>query len=164
MKGLRQANKTAIYPGSFDPVTKGHLDVIQRALRIFDHLIVAIARNKTKHTLFSERQRLQMLRRALKRFKDRVTVDRFSGLLVDYARRKGIFTIVRGIRTISDFEFEYQMALTNKRFESNLETIFILTSPEYCFISSRLIREALLLGGDVSHFVPQEVMPYLKLV
>ncbi len=151
----------AVYPGSFDPITNGHLDVIRRGARIFDRLIVAVADNPAKQALFTKDERVEMIREVTKGFRN-VEVDSFDGLVVDYVRRRKAHVILRGIRTISDFEYEYQMALTNRTFAPDIETTFLLTHEEYSFMSSRLIKEAASLGGDVSAFLPKEVERRLR--
>jgi pantetheine-phosphate adenylyltransferase len=151
----------AVYPGSFDPITNGHLDVIRRGVRVFDHLIVAVADNPAKQALFTRDERLEMIREVTKHEKN-VAVEYFDGLVVDYVRRKKAGVILRGIRTVSDFEYEYQMALTNRTFAQDIETVFVMTREEYSFVSSRIIKEAASLGGDVSSFVPREVEKWLK--
>jgi len=151
----------AVYPGSFDPITNGHLDVIKRGVRVFERLVVAVADNPAKQSLFSKEERVEMIREVSKPFRN-VEVDAFDGLVVDYVHRKKANVILRGIRTISDFEYEYQMALTNRTFAGDIETIFVMTHEEYSFVSSRLIKEAVSMGGDVSSFVPKEVEKRLK--
>jgi len=151
----------AVYPGSFDPVTNGHVDVIKRGTRIFDRLIVAVADNPAKQALFGKEERVEMIRECAKGLRN-VEVDSFDGLVVDYVHRKKAHVILRGIRTISDFEYEYQMALTNRTFAGDIETVFVMTHEEYSFVSSRLIKEAVSMGGDVSSFVPKEVEKKLK--
>ena len=152
---------TAVYPGSFDPITNGHLDVIKRGVRVFDHLIVSVADNPAKPALFTREERAEMIREVTRGIKG-VEIEWFDGLVVDYVRRKKATVILRGIRTISDFEYEYQMALTNRTFASEVETVFMMTHEEYSFVSSRLIKEAASLGGDVSSFVPKEVERWLR--
>lgn len=151
----------AVYPGSFDPITNGHLDIIRRGARIFDRLIVAVADNPAKQALFSKDERVEMIREVTASFRN-VEVDSFDGLVVDYVRRRKAHVILRGIRTISDFEYEYQMALTNRTFAPDIETAFLLTHEEYSFMSSRLIKEAASLGGDVSAFLPPQVERRLR--
>jgi pantetheine-phosphate adenylyltransferase len=151
----------AVYPGSFDPITNGHLDVIRRGVRVFDNLIVAVADNPGKQALFTREERVEMIKEVTRHEKN-VAVEHFDGLVVDYVRRKKAGVILRGIRTVSDFEYEYQMALTNRTFAQDIETMFVMTHEEYSFISSRLIKEAASLGGDVSSFVPREVEKWLK--
>jgi pantetheine-phosphate adenylyltransferase len=151
----------AIYPGSFDPVTNGHLDIISRAARFVDHLIVAILENSQKIPLFAAAERIAMLREATAHL-DRVEVDAFEGLLVDYAAKREATLIVRGIRAISDYELELQMAAINRRLRPETETIFLLGNEEHSFISSRMVKEIVSLGGDVSTFVPPAVMKRLS--
>ncbi len=153
--------KKAIYPGTFDPVTFGHIDLIKRALEIFDHLVVAVASSSLKKPLFSKKERVEMLKEATKGLK-RVIVDDFNGLVTDYARGKGTTVILRGIRAFSDFEYEFQMALTNRKLMSDIETMFLMPSQEYSYFSSKLIKEAAGLGGDISSFVPDFVAEKLK--
>jgi pantetheine-phosphate adenylyltransferase len=149
--------KIAVYPGTFDPITNGHLDVIRRAASMFDRVIVALARNPDKTvTMFSAQERITFVRQAVARLRN-VSVDDFDGLLVRYARRKKVQVIVRGLRAVSDFEFEFQMALMNRNLDGGIETIFLMPKTEYTFISSHLVREIAMLGGDVSDFVPKAV-------
>lgn len=148
--------KRAVYPGSFDPLTYGHIDIIKRALRVFDELIIAVARNPGKQTLFSVEERVRMLKRATRGLKGAI-VDDFDGLVVDYVRRQRTNVLIRGLRMISDFEYEFQMALTNRKLASDIETIFMMPSESYCYLSSKLIKEAVSLGADVSAFVPRFV-------
>jgi pantetheine-phosphate adenylyltransferase len=151
----------AIYPGSFDPITYGHIDIIKRALNIFEEVIVAVAGNPSKKPLFSVQERVKMVKQATKDC-DRVTVEDFNDLVVGYAHRKKIGVIIRGIRMISDFEYEFQMALTNRKLASDIETIFLMPSESYSYISSKLLKEAASLGADMSHFVPQFIEKALK--
>jgi len=151
----------AIYPGSFDPLTNGHLDLIARGCRLADHLIVAILKNTQKQPLFSVDERIQMIREAASDFAN-AEVDSFEGLLVDYAARRGANVILRGIRAISDYETELQMALINRRMRPETETIFLMSGEEYSFISSRMIKEIIMLKGDVSSFVPPSVAQRLR--
>jgi pantetheine-phosphate adenylyltransferase len=153
VEGARKGRLVAIYPGSFDPLTNGHLDVISRASRLADHLIVAILSNSQKQALFEVQERKEMVREATASFSN-VEVDSFDGLLVDYAARRGANAILRGIRAISDYETELQMALMNRRMRPETETIFLMAGEEYSFISSRMIKEIIMLKGDVSNFVP----------
>jgi pantetheine-phosphate adenylyltransferase len=145
-----------IYAGSFDPVTNGHLDLIQRAARIFPGVIVAVARNLEKRPFFPVSRRLDFLRESLKDLPS-VEVDSFSGLLVDYAARRGIRLLLRGLRAVSDFEYEFQMALTNRKLHPELETLCLMPGESFSYLSSRMIREIAALGGDVSLFVPPVV-------
>lgn len=145
--------KLAIYPGSFDPPTYGHIDLIKRALKVFDQLIVAVARNTQKETLFTVEERLAMLKQALKGIRG-VSVDSFDGLVVRYVRSKNTNVVIRGLRMLSDFEYEFQMALTNRRLAKDIETVFLMPSEAYSYISSRLIKEAASLGADIRDFVP----------
>ncbi len=151
----------AVYPGSFDPITNGHLDVIKRAQRVFDRLIVGVADNPGKPALFTKDERVEMIREVTKGMKE-VEIEYFDGLVVDYVRKKKAHVILRGIRTVSDFEFEYQMALTNRTFAGDIETVFMMTHEEFSFVSSRLIKEAASLGGDIGAFVPKTVEAWLK--
>lgn len=151
----------AIYPGSFDPLTNGHLDLIARGSRLFERLIIGILKNTQKEPLFPVEERMEMIRRAASRFEN-VEVDSFEGLLIDYAARRGANAILRGIRTISDYETELQMALLNRRMRPETETIFLMSGEEFSFISSRMIKEIITLGGDVSSFVPEAVAARLR--
>jgi pantetheine-phosphate adenylyltransferase len=147
------AMKRAIYPGSFDPVTNGHLDVVERARKLFDEVIVAVAHNDEKQPLFSLEDRLDFLRQTVGKI-DNVRVARFDGLLVEFARTEKANAVIRGLRAVSDFEFEFQMALMNRKLENNVETIFLMPKEEYTYLSSRLVKEIARLGGNVSKFVP----------
>jgi pantetheine-phosphate adenylyltransferase len=146
----------AIYPGSFDPITNGHLDLIQRGSRMFDKLIVSILRNDSKQPLFSVEERFEMLREVVHVYPN-VEVDSFGGLLVDYAVERGATVLLRGIRAISDYEYELQMALMNRRLQPGIETIFMMANETYSFISSRLVKEVFGLGGDITGLVPPTV-------
>jgi len=146
----------AIYPGSFDPVTNGHLDLIRRSVKLVDRLIVAVLNNTSKQPLFPSEERKLMLKEATADL-PQVEVDSFDGLLVDYAERRGAQAILRGIRAVSDYESEMQMALLNRHLRPGTETIFLMSAEEYSFISSRMIKEVIKLGGDVSQFVPAPV-------
>src|SRR4051812_2437497 len=151
----------AIYPGSFDPVTNGHLDLIERAAKIFEQLVVAVLRNSEKEPLFSLSERLEMLREVSSAFRN-VEVDSFDGLLTDYARRRKAHVLLRGIRAVSDYEYELQMAMINRRLEPELETVFMVPAVAYSFVSSRLVREIARLGGPVSGLVPPSVESRLR--
>ncbi|MFH1655863.1 MAG: pantetheine-phosphate adenylyltransferase [Candidatus Omnitrophota bacterium] len=153
--------KKAVYPGSFDPITYGHIDLIRRALGIFEEVVVAVAHNSDKKPTFSVKERVAMIKDAVKDL-DNVTVEDFDILVVDYARKKNVNVIIRGLRMISDFEYEFQMALTNRRLASDIETIFLMPSEQYSFLSSRLLKEAAGLGADLSSFVPTPVEKALK--
>jgi len=148
--------KIAVYPGTFDPVTYGHIDLIERAARIFDKVIVAVARNKSKDVLFGVSERVSMLRVAVRGMKN-VEVDDFDGLVVDYVKGRSSGVMIRGLRMVSDFEYEFQMALTNRKLAGGIETIFMMPHEDYSYVSSKLIKEAASLGADVNNFVPGEV-------
>ncbi len=149
--------RRAIYPGSFDPVTNGHLDVIERARKLFDEVIVAVAHNDQKKPLFSIAERMQLLRTALNG-SDRVQVAQLDGLLVEFAVRQNATAVIRGLRAVSDFEFEFQMALMNRKLESRVETMFLMPKEEYTYLSSRIVKEIARLGGDIGKFVPPHVV------
>jgi pantetheine-phosphate adenylyltransferase len=151
----------AIYPGSYDPVTNGHLDLIARGAKIFDRLIVAVLRNTEKEPLFSVSERTEMLREVTRGWAN-IEVDVFDGLLVDYARRKNARVILRGIRAISDYEYELQMALMNRKLEPELETVFMMPAETYSYLSSRLVKEIARLGGPVKDLVPATVEERLR--
>jgi pantetheine-phosphate adenylyltransferase len=148
--------RTAIYPGSFDPLTNGHLDVIERAVKLFDHVVVAVAKNESKQPLFSLEERVELVRRSIKHIPN-AEADSFDSLLVDYVQRRNAQAIVRGLRAISDFEFEFQLALMNRKLNEKIETIFMMPKDTYTFLSSRIIKEIARLGGDVTAFVPSHV-------
>ena len=151
----------AIYPGSFDPITNGHLDLIERGSALFDRLIVAILRNAEKRPLFSVEERVQMLRETIAGLPN-VEVDSFDGLLVDYAAQRSASVILRGIRAISDYEYELQMALMNRRLRPEIETVFLMAGEEHSFISSRLVKEVVRLGGNISGLVPPSIEGRLR--
>jgi pantetheine-phosphate adenylyltransferase len=151
----------AIYPGSFDPITTGHLDLIERSAALFGTLIVSILRNENKQPLFTVAERMEMLREVCARFPN-VQVDWFDGLLVHYATRKGATVILRGIRAISDYEYELQMALMNRRLQPEIETVFLMAGEAYSFISSKLVKEVHRLGGNISGLVPPSVEARLR--
>ncbi len=152
--------KYAIYPGSFDPVTNGHLNLVRRGLRMFDRLIVAVANNSRKQPLFDIDERLELLRRCLGD-DGRVEVDSFEGLLVDYAKRKKVPVVLRGLRAVSDFEYEFQMANMNRKLSPEIETIFMMTGEAHFYISSGFVREVARLGGSVKDLVPDPVLEKL---
>ncbi len=151
----------AIYPGSFDPLTYGHIDLIQRARKIFETVIVAVARNSQKEPLFSVQERVEMLKKATVEMEG-IIIEDFDGLVVDYARKHNIDVIIRGLRMVSDFEYEFQMALTNRKLSHDVETIFLMPSEQYSYFSSRLLKETALLGADLSSFMPKDVECRLK--
>jgi pantetheine-phosphate adenylyltransferase len=148
--------RTAIYPGSFDPITNGHLDVIQRAAKLFDRVLVAVAKNESKHPLFGLAERKALVARSIRHLPN-VEADVFKGLLVSYVEECSGVAIIRGLRAVSDFEFEFQLALMNRKLNERIETIFMMPKDTYTFISSRIVKEIARLGGDVSAFVPAEV-------
>ena len=154
-------SRIAIYPGSFDPVTYGHIDLIKRATHIFGEVIVAVAENSHKKTLFTLEERLDMLKESTKGLK-RIRVEAFDGLVIEFARRKKVNVLIRGLRMISDFEYELQMALTNRRLNETIETVFLMPSEGYSFLSSTLLKEAASLGANISSFVPKFVEQRIK--
>ena len=158
---MRTQVRRAVYPGSFDPVTYGHLDLIQRALAVVDELIVAVAHNPDKTPLFSLEERVALLRRATRGMRH-VRVEPFDTLVVDFCRAHGASVMIRGVRMVSDFEYEFQMALTNRKLADRIETIFLMPSEAYAYLSSRLIKEAGALGADLSAFVPPFVRQALQ--
>src|SRR5947208_1405133 len=153
--------RTAVYPGSFDPITNGHLDVIQRAAKLFDRVIVAVAKNESKNPFFSMSQRQELCAQAVAHLPN-VSVDAFTGLLVEYVERMHGDAVVRGLRAVSDFEFEFQLALMNRKLNERVETIFMVPKDTYTFLSSRIVKEIARLGGDVGAFVPPHVQEALK--
>lgn len=158
---MTEKMRLAIYPGSFDPITNGHIDLIERALKIFDSVIVSIAVNFDKTTLFTVDERKQLIRESLE-LNDKMTIDSFSGLTVYYAREKGASAIIRGIRAVADFEYEFKMALMNRRLASEIEVVYLMPSYKYTFLSSTLVKEVCQLGGDISGLVPEIVKKALK--
>lgn len=150
-----------LYPGSFDPITNGHVDIIQRSLKVFDGITIAVLENPKKAALFSTKERVDMIRELFRR-QANVSVRSFHGLLVDFARREKIRIVVRGLRAISDFEYELQMALMNRNLDPYVETFFMMPSVRYSFLSSNLVREVVMLGGSVDHFVPGIVARALR--
>ena len=153
--------KRAVYPGTFDPVTYGHLDVIKRSSKIFDELIVSVGHNPFKKPIFTVEERMDMLSKNTRGIQN-TKVDCFDGMLTDYMEEMQTNIILRGIRTVSDFEYEFQRALTNRVLKTDVETVFIMTSQEYSFLNSSLIKEAVSLGGDISKFVPSDVEKQLR--
>ncbi len=153
--------RTAIYPGSFDPFTNGHLDIVQRAIKLFDTVIVAVANNEEKKPLFNLKERLSLVKQSIRGLPN-VKVDSFDGLLVDYVEERGGHAVIRGLRAISDFEFEFQLALMNRKLNERVETIFMMPKETYTFLSSRITKEIARLGGDVRAFVPAHVEIALK--
>ena len=149
--------RIAIYPGSFDPVTLGHLDIIRRASGLFDRLIVAVMHNQNKKPMFSVEERMEMLRRTTAGLPN-VEIESFGGLLADYARRKNACVRVKGLRAVSDFEYEFQMALANRKLNADLDTVFLMTSSEYMYLSSSVVKDIAVHGGSVAGFVPDEIV------
>jgi pantetheine-phosphate adenylyltransferase len=153
--------RTVIYPGSFDPFTNGHLDLVQRATKLFDRVIVAVAKNEGKKPLFGLDERLALVRASVANLTN-VETDAFEGLLVDYVEKQGGQAVIRGLRAVSDFEFEFQLALMNRKLNERIETIFMMPKETYTFLSSRIVKEIARLGGDVSSFVPPGVVAVLR--
>lgn len=154
--------RPAVYPGTFDPVTKGHIDVIERALKLFDRLYIVVADNPQKASTFSAKERVEMLKGALKKHNGRIKVEYFDGLLLNYVKSKKSNVIVRGLRAISDFEFEFSRALIGREMEKDIETIFLMTKDDYAFISSSIVKEIAMFGASVKGFVPEIVEKKLK--
>ena len=153
--------KTAVYPGSFDPITNGHIDVLQRALEIFDTVIITVAKNASKQPLFTAEQRVELVRTAVAPYRGAV-VDIFDGLIVEYARSHGAMALVRGLRAVSDFEYEFQMALMNRKIAGDIKTVFLMPNEKYTYLNSSIIRELARLHTDVSDFVPDNVVAALR--
>ena len=153
--------KIAIYPGTFDPITYGHLDVIERAREIFDRVIVTVARNSSKNPLFTDEERVAMIQSVVKKYKN-VEVDSFRGMLVKYGQKKHAIAIVRGLRAVSDFEYEFQMALMNRKLANKITTVFLMPHEKYTYLNSTIVREIAQFGGDVSEFVPPVVRKQLS--
>ncbi len=151
--------KKALYPGSFDPITFGHLDILERATHLFSEVVVTVAVNRMKKTVFTADERVEMIRSCLddKSWKNQVTVDKFEGLLVDHAHRHQVNTLIRGVRQVSDFEYEFRMALMNRKLGKDIDTVFLMPREELTFISASLVREVAYWGGDLSQFVPEHV-------
>ncbi len=154
--------ETAVYPGTFDPVTNGHIDIIERALRLFDKLYVLVGDNPQKEPTFTAAERVGMLKEALKKHSGKVEVEHFDGLLLNYVKMKKSNVIIRGLRAISDFEFEFSRALLNRELENDIETIFIMTKDDYAFLSSSIVKEIAMFNGPVKGFVPEIVEKKLK--
>ena len=153
--------RIAVYPGTFDPVTNGHIDLVERSLRIFDIVIVAVAENPKKTPLFSLEERISLFKRVTTKYRN-VVIEGFDGLLVDYVKQKKAAGIIRGLRAVSDFEYEMQMALMNRRLDNSIETVFLMPNEEYSFITSTIVKEAASYGGDVSSLVPALVVEKLR--
>ena len=151
----------AIYPGSFDPITNGHLDILKSGSEIFDKVIIAVSYNMNKKTFLSVDERVDLIRQSVADLKN-VEVDTYDGLTVEYAKSKGADILLRGLRTSFDFEYELQLSQTNNMLDSNIKTVFLITKPEYSFISSSMVREVLTNGGDISKFVPKNIYNYFK--
>lgn len=151
----------AIYPGTFDPITNGHIDILLRSLRIFDHIVVGIGPNPKKTALFSLEERISMIQESIKGIPD-VSVEIFDGLLVDFAKKHNARAIIRGLRAVSDFEYEFQMALMNRKLDNEIETVFLMPSEEYSYLTSSIIKVVGSFGGDVSSLVPKHVYDKLK--
>jgi pantetheine-phosphate adenylyltransferase len=154
--------RIAVYPGSFDPVTNGHIDIVERGLKLFDRIIVAIMKNPRKQFMFSLEERIEMLRLSLAHVPD-VEVDSFAGLTVDYAAQRGAQAVLRGLRALSDFEYEFQLALMNRRLNRDIQTVFLMTGMRWIYTSSSIIKEAAQFGGNIEGMVPPEVLKRLKL-
>lgn len=155
---------TAIYPGSFDPITYGHLDILQRATEMFDKVILTVAVNTQKKYVFENEERLQLIQECIEgnEWGKKVEIDQFTGLLVDYCEKKQVFTLIRGVRQISDFEYEFRMALMNRRLNNKVDTIFLMPDEELTFVSATMVREVAYWGGELTHFVPENVAQALK--
>lgn len=151
----------AIYPGSFDPITKGHLDVLKTGSEIFDKVIISVSRNTEKQAFLSVEERVSLIKASIPDLKN-VEVDFFDGLTVEYAKRKGAMVLLRGLRAVSDFEYEMQLSQTNRALSDDIKTVFLITRPKYNFISSSTVKQIILMGGDISKFVPEPVNEYLK--
>jgi pantetheine-phosphate adenylyltransferase len=161
MKEGYPMKRIAVYPGTFDPVTNGHVDLAERSLRMFDSVIVAVAANPKKQPLFELSERIVMFKKATKGYRNLV-IEGFDGLLVDYVKERKAVAIIRGLRAVSDFEYEMQMALMNRRLDEDIETVFLMPNEEYSFITSTIVKEAASYGGDVSSLVPKGVVEKLR--
>lgn len=152
--------KTAIYPGSFDPITMGHIDIIKRALKLFDKVIIAVGEHPEKKCLFDTNKRIEMIKEATKDLN--IEVESFSGLVIDFAKEKNATVLIRGLRAVSDFDYEFQFALMNRKLDENIETVFIMTRGMYCYLSSSIVKEVASLGGKLDDLVPENVKKELK--
>ena len=161
MESKSQNQRTAIYPGSFDPVTKGHLDVLERASKMFDRVIIAVLKNSSKKSFLPVNDRVKLIKESIKDL-DNVEVDSFEGLTIEYAKSKGAHFLIRGLRAVSDFEYELQLCQTNSAIAPDIDTVFLTTKPKYNFISSSIVKELSDFGTDVSKFVPKSVVEYLQ--
>lgn len=153
--------RLAVYPGSFDPITYGHLDILERAVALFERVVIAIVENPNKSGCFTPDERMQMIRQVTSHLKG-IEIDTFSGLLVDYVAKRGAQSIIRGLRAVADFDYEFQLASMNRRLAPRIDTVFLMTDESHFYVSSSLIKEVAKLGGDVSHFVPPPVLKALK--
>ncbi len=153
--------RIAVYPGTFDPITYGHIDVLERAIEIFDKVVVAVSRNSSKNPIFSDEERVSMIKSAVQKYQEKVEVDSFEGLLVRYVQSKNAIAIVRGLRAISDFEYEFQMALMNRKLAADVCTVFLMPHERYTYLNSGIVREIARLNGDVSEFLPPTVQQKL---
>jgi len=158
---MNNLRRIAVCPGSFDPITYGHLDIIKRASKLFDEVVVLISVNAAKSPSFTETERLMMIRENTKDYEN-VVIDVLDGLLADYVQKIGAVAIVKGLRAVSDFEYEFQMALANKQLYNNAETVFLTTSSENMYLSSSMVKQIAFFGGDISHFVPENVLDFIK--
>lgn len=161
MRNNTQNQRTAIYPGSFDPITKGHLDVLERASKMFDRVIIAVLKNSSKKSFLPVEDRVKLIKESTKELTN-VEVDSFEGLTIEYAQSKGAHFLIRGLRAVSDFEYELQLCQTNSAIAPDIDTVFLTTKPKYNFISSSIVKELSYFGTDVSKFVPKSVVEYLK--
>ena len=152
--------KTAVYPGSFDPITNGHIDIIERALKLFDKIIILVGDNPQKKSLFSPEERIEMIKESINN--DKIEVEHFNGLLLDFVKKKDSNVIIRGLRAVSDFEYEFQRALLNRKIDDSVETIFIMTKDEYSFLNSSIVKEIAMFKGPAKYFVPEFVEKKLR--